>query len=220
MTEFAFNASPFVFIELFAFMTNYEFESRMIFDSLNTNTDDRLSAREQVLTQKAADIAEQMKNIWDFIKKKLVNAQKMQKKHVDRNKTSSFEYKINDMIWLSTKNIKTERSFRKLNHKWIDFYKIKKILKQSCQLDLSQSMKIHDIFYTLLLRLAIIDFLNDQIQSSSFSIVVDEEEKYEMNDILNSRYHYEKLQYKVVWIDHSSDRHDIQHKILSIQRIY
>jgi hypothetical protein len=27
-----------------------------------------------------------------------------------------------------------------------------------------------------------------------------------MNDILDSRYHYEKLQYRVAWIDHSSDR--------------
>jgi ribosomal protein S17E len=36
--------------------------------------------------------------------------------------------------------------------------------------------------------------------------VKDEDEEYEMNDILDSRYHYEKLQYKVVWIDHFSDR--------------
>jgi predicted metal-dependent hydrolase len=34
----------------------------------------------------------------------------------------------------------------------------------------------------------------------------DEKEKYEMNDILDSRYHYDKLQYRVIWIDHSSDR--------------
>jgi hypothetical protein len=35
---------------------------------------------------------------------------------------------------------------------------------------------------------------------------MNDEEKYEVNDILNSRYHYEKLQYKVVWSDHFSDR--------------
>jgi hypothetical protein len=27
-----------------------------------------------------------------------------------------------------------------------------------------------------------------------------------MNDILDSRYHYEKLQYRVAWIDHFSDK--------------
>jgi predicted metal-dependent hydrolase len=69
-------------------------------------------------------------------------------------------------------------------------------------------MKIHDTFHISLLRKAAIDFLTEQIQSSSSSIVIDEqnEEEYEMNDILNSRYHYEKLQYKITWIDHSSNR--------------
>jgi hypothetical protein len=43
------------------------------------------------------------------------------------------------------------------------------------------------------------------MQSSS-SVVVNEEEEYEIDDILDSRYHYGKLQYKVAWIDHSSDR--------------
>jgi hypothetical protein len=98
-------------------MTNYEFESRMSFDSLNTETNDRLSDRERILTQKTTTIVEKMKNIWDFIKKKLVNAQKIQKKYADRHKTFWFEYQLEDMIWLFIKNIKIKRSFKKLNHK-------------------------------------------------------------------------------------------------------
>ncbi len=79
-------------------------------------------------------------------------------------------------------------------------------MKDACQLNLSLSMKIHDTFHISLLRLAATDSLTDQIQSSSPPIVIDEKEEYEVNDILDSRYHYEKLQYKVVWIDHFSDR--------------
>ncbi len=130
----------------------------------------------------------------------------MQKKHADRHKTFSSTYKIEDMIWLFIKNIKIERSFRKLDHKWIDSFKIKKVLTDACQLDLSSSMKIHDTFHISLLRSASNDFLIEQIQSSSFSIVIKEEKKYEIDDILDSRYHYEKLQYRVAWIDHSSNR--------------
>jgi hypothetical protein len=206
MTEFASNAATSAFIELFAFMTNYEFEPRMSFDSPKSETSNRLSVKERVLTQKTITIIEKMKNIWDFIKKKLANTQEMQKKYADRHRTFSSEYKLEDMIWLFIKNIRIERSFRKLNHKWIESYKIKKLLKDVCQLDLSLSMKIHDTFHISLLRLAATDLLTDQIQSSSFSIVIDEEEEYEVNDILDSRYHYERLQYKVVWTDHSSDR--------------
>jgi predicted metal-dependent hydrolase len=104
------------------------------------------------------------------------------------------------------KNIKIERSSRKLNHKWIESYKIKKILRNACQLNLSQSMKIHNIFHTSLLRSVVTNSLIDQVQFSSSSIVINEKEEYEINDILNNRYHYDKLQYKVVWIDHFSNR--------------
>jgi hypothetical protein len=208
MTEFVFNAVTSAFTELFAFMTNYEFESRMSFQSSNSNDlKERLSAKKRVLTQKTENIAEKMRNIWDFTKKTLVNAQEIQKKYVDKKKKNSSEYKINDMIWLSTKNIKIERSFRKLDHKWIESYKVKKILRNVCQLDLSSSMKIHNTFHISLLRSASNDSLIEQIQSSSFSIVIkDEEKEYEINNILDSRYHYDKLQYKIVWTDHSSDR--------------
>jgi hypothetical protein len=207
MTEFASNAITSAFIELFVFMINYEFESRMSFDSSNIEIFDRLSARERILTQKADTIIDKMKNIWKFIKKKLANAQQDQKLYADRKRTVSSEYVVEDAVWLFIKHIKTERSFRKLNHKWIESYKIKKVMKKACQLNLSSSMKIHDIFHTSLLRKAAIDFFIEQISSSSFSIVVkDEKEKYEIDDILDSRYHYEKLQYRVIWIDHFSDR--------------
>jgi hypothetical protein len=208
MAEFAFNAVTSAFIGLFAFMANYGFEPRMSFESSDsTDSRERLSARERVLTQKAENIAEKMRDIWDFTKKTLANAQKIQKKYADKKRKDSPEYKIDDMVWLSTKNIKTERPSRKLDHKWIGPYKVKKILKGACQLDLPSSMKIHDTFHTSLLRSAPNDPLTGQIQPPPPPIVVeDEEEEYEVDDILDSRYHYSKLQYKVAWTGHPPDR--------------
>jgi hypothetical protein len=161
MIEFVFNAVISAFIELFAFMTNYEFESRMSFDSFEE--DISKSARERVLSRKNSNIIEKMKDIWNFTKKKLANAQDIQKRYVDQKRTFSSEYEVEDMIWLFTKNIKIERSSRKLNHKWIESYKIKKIIRDACQLDLSQSMKIHDIFHIFLLRKTAIDSFIEQI---------------------------------------------------------
>jgi hypothetical protein len=209
MTKFVSNVATSTSTELFAFMINYEFESRMNFDSSSANDDARnkLSTKERILIQKVEIIAEKMKNIWEFIKKKLANAQKNQKRHANKKKFVSSEYKSKDMMWLFIKNIKTERSFKKLDHKWIESYRIRKISKDACQLKLSSSMKIHDTFHISLLRFAATDFLTEQIQSSPLSIILEDEEKeYEIDDILNSRYHYEKLQYRVIWIDHSSDR--------------
>ncbi len=79
----------------------------------------------------------------------------------------------------------------------IDFYKVLKVLKKACQLNLFSSMKLHNNFHIFLLRSASIDSLTNQIQASSFSIIVNEKEEYEMNDILNNCYHYNKLQYRV-----------------------
>ncbi len=40
---------------------------------------------------------------------------------------------------------------------------------------------------------------------SSSSIIVNKKEKYEINNIVNNHYHYNKLQYRVSWIKHSSN---------------
>jgi hypothetical protein len=164
------------------------------------------STRESILTRTSSNIIEKRKNIWNFTKQKLANAQDTQKEHAERRWTPSFEYKLDDMMSLFIEIIKIERSCKKWNHKWIESLKIKKFLKSAYQLDLSQSMRIHDCFYTFLLRWIATHSLIDQIQSPLFSIVANEEEEYEVNDILDNRYHYKKLQYRVVWIDHSSDR--------------
>ncbi len=65
MIKIALNAATSIFIELFVFMTNYKYESRMSFDSSNLSnvSPERLSIKERVLTQKIVNIVSKMKNI-------------------------------------------------------------------------------------------------------------------------------------------------------------
>ncbi len=65
MIEFASNVATSAFIELFVFIINYEYESRMSFDSSNSANvaQERLSIRKRVLTQKDASIVDKMKDI-------------------------------------------------------------------------------------------------------------------------------------------------------------
>jgi hypothetical protein len=60
-------------------------------------------------------------------------------------------------------------------------------------------MRIHDTFHIFLLRKASNDSLSDQILKSPPPIIIDEEEEYELNDVLNFRKagRNKKLQYKV-----------------------
>jgi hypothetical protein len=75
--------------------------------------------------------------------------------------------------------MKTERLFKKLNHKMIDSFEILKMLRQACQLKLSSSMKVHDTFHISLLRRDLDDSLDDQIQSSFSLVIIDEKKEDE-----------------------------------------
>ncbi len=116
MIEFVSNVITSAFTELFIFLINYEFESKMSFDSIDIEN----TIKKRILIKKTFDITKKMKNIWKFIKEKLINVQKSQKRRVDKSRNFSSKYKIENMIWLFIKNVKIERSFRKLDHKMIE----------------------------------------------------------------------------------------------------
>ena len=110
---------------------------------------------------------------------------------------------------MSTKNIKTERPSKKLDHKMIGPYKIKQLVRLSCQLDLSISIKIHDIFHLSLLWKATNNPLPDQHNNSAPPVIINDKEEWKINDILNARKKGEKkvekkvvgkkIQYHVKW---------------------
>jgi hypothetical protein len=185
MTEYASNTIIFVFIDIFVFMTNYDFESRMSFDFIES-LESRF-IRERILRIKEVDMTKKMKEVFEFIRRKLVMTQESQKKHADKKRIIASDYKEDDFVWLSTRNIRTTRFFKKLNWKMINLYIVKKILEANYQLKLSSSIIIHDIFYTFLLRKISNDSIFDQIANSSSSIVINQEEKFELNNVLNSR---------------------------------
>ena len=58
-------------------------------------------------------------------------------------------------------------------------------------------MKIHFVFHVSLLKLAVTDSLSNHIFSSLSSVEVDDDEEFEVDEILDFRYHYRKLQYLV-----------------------
>lgn len=61
------------------------------------------------------------------------------------------QYKVDNKVWLLTKNIKTKKLLKKLNYKMISLYTIKKLVRLSYQLKLFTSMKTHIIFHPGLL---------------------------------------------------------------------
>jgi hypothetical protein len=89
-------------------------------------------------------------------------------------------------VFLNVKNIKITRSFKKLNHKYIESFEILlSINKQTYRSRLFKSYdSIHNVFHVFLLESFKVRF----DESSIFlSILVEDEKHYEIESILNSR---------------------------------
>jgi len=56
----------------------------------------------------------------------------------------------------------------------------------SYKLKLSEFIHVHDVFHSDLLHSVVDDFLSDQKNEFSDSIVINNEDEWEINDILNS----------------------------------
>jgi len=71
------------------------------------------------------------------------------KKYADRKRTEVNEYKVGDLVMLSTKDLKYQmvrRRTEKLIERFIGLYKIKKIvLLNAVKLELPSTIKIHSV---------------------------------------------------------------------------
>ena len=106
--------------------------------------------RERINKKKAIDIFEAMQSIWKYAQESLMEAQTSQSNQANKH-WKEVSYDIGDKVWLSTKNISTDQSSKKLDHKMIDPFDV--IGKKSIllELQLPQAMKIHNVFHPNLL---------------------------------------------------------------------
>ena len=79
----------------------------------------------------------------------------------------------------------------------LDFFINLNFVDSSYKLKLSETMHVHDVFHSDLLRLVVDDFLLDQKNELFESIVTNDENEWKINDILNSRQYWRQLQYRV-----------------------
>ncbi len=130
------------------------------------------------------------------------------KKQIDKH-WKKMIYKINDMMFLNSRNIMILWSSKKLDDKMLEFFKILIEIEHAYQLKLSLTMKIHSKFASNLLWLDLKDALEEQQNESSDFIVIKDEDEWKVKNILNFR-HYERdkwLQYCVNWKEYDINLH-------------
>ena len=96
-----------------------------------------------------------------------------------------------------TKNLKNARFKKKLFYKFTRLFEIKNVVEsQTYRLCLLDQWRIHLIFHVFLLKSY---YTNANIVSSAEMVLVNEDEEYEIKDILKNKKKWEKLYYLVRW---------------------
>ena len=174
MGEFSANANVSATTKVPPFLATKGYNPRMSFDLIDLSAD---LTRERIANSMAKLIANHIEEVWNFIQEEMMKLQAKQVVAANRHKKKPPVYKVGDKIFLSTKNIKMEKPSKKLDDKNIDPFKIKKLVELLYQLELSHTIKIHNVFHPNLLWKAADDPLLGQQNSSPPPTVVNNKEE-------------------------------------------
>ena len=193
MAEFAANNQFSETIKATPFMANYGFHPRFTIE-LNPQVTNNQNFD-------ATGTAAKLSEIQDWLKAEMTYAQYRQVEYANSSRLTAHRLLPGDKVWLSSKHITTKRPSRKLDHKRLGpFEIINSVVTLAYNLRLPPTMKIHPVFHVSLLKTAANDPIPGQHIDPPSPVIVDGEEIWEVEEILDSRLHYRRGQYKVKWV--------------------
>ena len=151
----------------------------------DTNSIQR-SKRDMIVADK---FIEKMENLREFLRKELKWSQALMAEQVNRRRLSAPEFREGDMVMLDSRNIKTDRPSKFLDHKNFGPFKIIRVINNMAyELELPEGMNIFLVFHPWLLYLDNSDSLPGQIELLSSPINTDEEgSDHDVDEVINSK---------------------------------
>ena len=138
MAEFIYNNKVHSSTKISPFKANYRQDPRMGFE-----------VKKKRKYEGAEKFVVKMKEIQKEAKAALGKVQEEMKKYANRKRAEVDEYKVGDLVILSTKDLKYQmmgRRTEKLTERFVGPYKIKKIISSNTvELELSSIVKIHPV---------------------------------------------------------------------------
>ena len=119
-------------------------------------------------------------------------------------------FQVGDMVMLSPRNLRLPASLsHKLSPKWIGPFKIlRQKQRNAFELELPQSIKVHPVFHTNLLKPYQpnddVEF-PDRYLDPPAPLIIDDQEEFEAEEIIDARTYYGKKQYLVKWKGYSME---------------
>ena len=196
VAEFAYNNAPHSTTQVSPFFANYGYNPRAT-----------LTLDVSVRDQTAHDFSRSLSNLHEYCREQLAVAQSQYQVHADQHRAPIPESFIpGAKVWLNTKNIKTTRPSKKLDHKRMGPFRIvKKVSDSAFRLELPRSMRfLHPVFHASLLTPHRTNTIPNRSQPPPPPVELDGEDEYEVSAILDSRRRYGKLEYLVRWAGYES----------------
>ena len=152
--------------------------------------------KKRFLIVKTKNIIDIMQIIFNYVRNHAKIIQK--RKTIQINKHwKTIKYVEKNYVFFDKQNIKIVKSFDKFDDKKLNSYKMLQRLNNVYRLKLFTIIKIHDIFHCWFLCKIFCDFLKNQINEFLKFVIMNENFKWKIDDILKSRYYYNRFQYCV-----------------------
>ena len=140
--------------------------------------------------KRAKKFIEKIKEIQEKAKAALEKAQEEMKKYTDRKREEVNDYKVGDLVMLSTKDLKYQmvgRRTEKLTKRFVGPYKIKRIVSSNTvELELSSTVRIH-LVVNISRICRYIGQVEGQREEQSVPVIIEKEEKWKVEKILNKQ---------------------------------
>ena len=145
---------------------------------------------------------EKMKEIQEEARVVLGKVQEEMKKYVDRKRGEVDDYKVGDLVMLSTKDLKHQivgRRTEKLMERFVESYKVKKIISSNVvELELPDTIKIHPVVNVSRIH-RYVGQVEGQKREQPALVIINREEEWEVEKILNKWQIRGKDKYLVQW---------------------
>jgi len=180
LTEFAGNNQVLKTTTVSPFFANLGYHPSCDFE-LDVRTDN--PEEQQVQTA-----VERIQHIYDLVQTEIRYAQVRQEENADQHHIPAPASHHGDMVWVDGRNWDTGRPSRKLENKHHGPYRILRTIgTHTYELDIPATIRKHRTFPVSLLQSAPEDPLPGQIMPPSLPFIVEGEEGWEIEEILNSR---------------------------------
>jgi len=177
--EFAYNNKVHSSTQTTPFKANYRQDPRMEFEG-----------RKKEKYEGAKKFIEKMKEIQEEARAVLGKVQEEIKKYANRKRGKADDYKVKDLVMLSTKDLKYQmvgRRTEKLIERFVGPYKVKKIISSNTvELELPDIIKIHPVVNVSRIH-KYIGQVEGQKREQPAPVIIDREEEWEIEKILNKQ---------------------------------